>query len=199
MKIIKESDKNSAKIAASFLLQGKVVAIPTDTIYGLAVDAGNDGAVNELYWLKKRDNSKPIAIFVPNIATARKIVAFNQLAESIIAKYQDQPLTLILPRNKDSKTKLSPFLNHNDDFLGIRIVKYEFIVNLFQEISDDFILAVTSANISGQKEATNINQVAKYFANDLELLIDNCQNEKRFPSVVIKIIGDDYQILRGNI
>jgi L-threonylcarbamoyladenylate synthase len=198
MKIIKQSDKSSAKIAASLLSQGKVVAIPTDTVYGLAVNAASDIAVNKLYQLKKRDNNKPIAIFAPNVNEARKIVVFSQLAEKIIAKYGDHPLTLVLPKKEDSSYQLSPFLNRNDEFLGIRIVKYEFISRLFSEISklDNFLLAVTSANISDQKEATTINQVANYFANDLELLIDNCQNDQKLPSTVIKIIGNDYQILR---
>ncbi len=198
MKIIKQFDESSAKIAASLLSQDKVVAIPTDTVYGLAVNAASDIAVNKLYQLKKRDNNKPIAIFAPNVNEARKIVVFSQLAEKIIAKYGDHPLTLVLPKKEDSSYQLSPFLNRNDEFLGIRIVKYEFISRLFSEISklDNFLLAVTSANISDQKEATTINQVANYFANDLELLIDNCQNDQKLPSTVIKIIGNDYQILR---
>jgi L-threonylcarbamoyladenylate synthase len=198
MKIIKQSDKSSAKIAASLLLQDKVVAIPTDTIYGLAVNAASDIAVNKLYQLKKRDNNKPIAIFAPNVDEARKIVIFSQLAEKIITKYGDWPLTLVLPKKEDLGYKLSPFLNRNDEFLGVRIVKNEFISRLFSEISNlnNFLLAVTSANISNQKEATTINQVVNYFANDLELLIDNCQNHKKLPSTVIKIIGNDYQILR---
>jgi L-threonylcarbamoyladenylate synthase len=203
MKIIKQSDQSSAKIAASLLAEDKVVAIPTDTVYGLAVNAASDRAVNKLYQLKKRDSTKPIAIFAPDIDTARKIVVFSQLAEKIIAKYGDQPFTLVLPKRKDFakdfKFQLSPFLNQNDEFLGIRIVKNEFISRLFAEIFylGNFLLAVTSANISNQKDATSINQVANYFSNDLELLVDNCQNSQKLSSTVIKIIGNDYQILRA--
>lgn len=198
MKIIKQSDKFSAKIAASFLKLNKVVAIPTDTVYGLAVNAASDEAVNKLYCLKKRDNSKPIAIFVSDISKAREIVTFSCLAEKIIAKYGDFPLTLVLPRKKDSGLKLSAFLNQNDEFLGIRIVKHKFINALFEEMAlqGNFLLAVTSANISGQKDAKNVNQVANYFANNLELLVDDCCDSKKSPSTVIKIVDNDYQILR---
>lgn len=199
MKIISDFDPLSAATAASFLAEGKVVAIPTDTVYGLAVNAFDEKAVNRLYQLKNRDISKPIAVFVPGIARAHEIVVFSGLAEKIISKYSNESITLVLPQKKDRNSKLSPALNGNDRFLGIRIVKNDFIDRLFLEIAKygNFLLAVTSANISGKQDAINANEVANYFANDLELVIDNGKNEKKSPSTVIKVVDNDYLIIRS--
>ena len=72
MQIIKESDLNSVDLACDFLAAGKIIAFATDTVYGLAVDASNSNAVEALYKLKKRDEKKPIAIFVKDLEAAKK-------------------------------------------------------------------------------------------------------------------------------
>jgi L-threonylcarbamoyladenylate synthase len=195
MKVIKETDDLSAKIAANSLQAGEIIAIPTDTIYGLAVDASNDKAVKKIYELKKRSNSKPIAVFAANLKKAQQIVEFNSLAIALINKFPNQPLTLILPKKESPNYKLSPFLNLNDNFIGIRIVKHDFIVKLFKEF--DGFLAITSANISGQESAQCLSEVENYFSNDLNLIIQGAKSLTKSPSMVIKITDNNYQIIRG--
>ena len=64
MLVISQNDDRAINLAKKYLLAGKVIAIPTDTVYGLAVDASNVDAVNKLFMVKKRDLTKPIAIFL---------------------------------------------------------------------------------------------------------------------------------------
>jgi L-threonylcarbamoyladenylate synthase len=193
MKIINEKDSAAADIAADFLKAGKIISFATDTVYGVAVDASNEKAVASLYQLKNRDQKKPIAIFVKDIASAKKNFSFSKKAEEIAEKFLPGALTLVLPIRPETSLDLASNLNNNHDgFLGFRIVDTDFIKKLFEKF--DGILAVTSANLSGEKEAQNAQEVAKKFL-ELDLLIDG-EITSKTPSTVAKIIEDKITILR---
>ena len=150
MKIINEKDFAAVDIAADLLKAGKIISFPTDTVYGFAVDASNKEAVTNLYQLKNRDQKKPIAIFVKDIASAKKIFSFSKKAEEIAEKFLPGALTLVLPIKCGTSLELASNLNNNHDgFLGFRIVNTDFIKKLFEKL--DGIIAVTSANLSGEK------------------------------------------------
>ena len=131
MLIIKESDTNALELACESLRLGKIVSFTADTVYGLAVDASNSKAVEALFALKKRDPKKPIAIFVKDLASAKKIFSFDEVAEKFAEKFASESLTLILETKPESSALLAPNLNQNDEkFLGFRIVNRDFIKNL---------------------------------------------------------------------
>ncbi len=199
MQIIKESNPASVSQACKILRQGKVVSFPTDTVYGLAADASNFLAVEKIFKLKTRDPKKPIAIFVKDLAAARKIFLFDELAEKFAEKFSSQSLTLVLEMKPDISDKLSSNLNlNNEKFLGFRIVNHNFVKNLLAEF--DGILAVTSANPSGENAALSAEEVEKYFANsELDLLIDGGKSKNTTASTVIKITKEKAEILRGTV
>jgi hypothetical protein len=124
----------------------------TDTVYGVGVDASNFKAVEDLYKLKNRDKEKPIAIFVKDLAAAKKIFLFDELSEKIAKKFLPGSLTLVLQINHKSTYSLASNLNNNDDgFLGFRIIENNFIKNLLEKFNG--IIAVTSANLSNEQPA----------------------------------------------
>lgn len=195
MEIIKENDQTSVDIACTFLKAGKIISFATDTVYGVAVDASNELAIEKLYQIKNRDKNKPIAIFVKNLEIAKKIFYFDDLATKL-AKNLPGALTIILEKKSENILNLAPNLNQNGDkFLGFRIVEREFIKNLFNKF--DGVLAVTSANILGQKDATTYQEVKKYFENlKLDLLIIGENPNEKIASTVIKIQNNKAEILR---
>lgn len=193
MKIINEKDFAAVDIAADLLKAGKIISFPTDTVYGFAVDASNKEAVTNLYQLKNRDQKKPIAIFVKDIASAKKIFSFSKKAEEIAEKFLPGALTLVLPIKCGTSLELASNLNNNHDgFLGFRIVNTDFIKKLFEKF--DGIIAVTSANLSGEKEAHNVQEIVEKFL-ELDLLVDG-EIPSKIPSTVAKIIEDKITILR---
>jgi L-threonylcarbamoyladenylate synthase len=196
VKIINASEKNSIELACEFLKAGKIISFATDTVYGLAVDAANDKAVENLFKIKNRDEKKPIAIFVKDLATAKKIFIFDELSKKIAKKFLPGSLTLVLKTNSQNSQKLSSHLNqNNDNFLGFRIVDNQFVKNLLQKFGG--ILAVTSANPSNQKPAISADEVAKYFTkSNLDLLIDSGKSKWQEPSTVAKIADGEITILR---
>jgi L-threonylcarbamoyladenylate synthase len=193
MRIINEKDHDAANLANEFLRNGKVISFATDTIYGIAVDASNDRAVERLYQIKKRDEKKPIAIFVPNIETAEKIFIFDELAKEIAKEFLPGALTLVLETREEAEKILSKKLNSNGDkFIGFRIVDRIFIKNLFEKF--DGILAVSSANISGSTPAKNADEIEK-FLPEIDLLIVG-EVSGKIASTVAKIIDGKINIIR---
>jgi len=194
MQIIKESDHNALELACDFLRAGKIISFACDTVYGIAVDAGNFKAVENLYKLKNRAKNKPIAIFLKDLEVAKKIFSFDKTSTEIAEKYLPGSLTLVLKTNVEALSNLASNLNQNDDgFLGFRITNYKFVQDLLEKFGG--IIAVTSANLTNEKPAINAAEVEKYF-NDLNLLIDGGTCEKKVASTVAKISNNQIQILR---
>ncbi len=198
MQIIKESDPKSVHQACCVLQEGGVVSFPTDTVYGLAADATNFAAVEKIFKLKARDPKKPIAIFVKDLKTAEKIFLFDDLAKEFAKKFTSESLTLVLRINPKISNPLASNLNiNNDEFLGFRIVNHNFVQNLLSKFNG--ILAVTSANTSGQNAAISAKEVEEYFCDsDLDLLIDGEKSGSGSASSVIKINDGKFEILRSN-
>jgi L-threonylcarbamoyladenylate synthase len=190
--IISQYNQDAINFAFQKLQQQKIIAIPTDTIYGLAVDATNYKAVEKLYKLKKRDNNKPIAIFVQNLAMAKEIFAFNQLAEKIATLYMPGKITMILNVKKNN-FNLAKNLNYYHKTIGFRYVDSFFMQKLMHYYQKP--LAVTSANISGCEVAKSAQDIAKIFT-DLELIIDNEEVINNIASTVVEVVENNFKILR---
>lgn len=194
MKIIKELDLNSVEIACATLKAGGIISFATDTIYGVAADASNEKAVDKLYEIKKRDQKKPIAIFVKNLEKAQEIFNFDYLSTKLAKEFMPGAITLVLKTRNSAN--LAKNLNYNNDgFLGFRIVDREFITKLMNKFEGN--LAVTSANISKQKSSTTNEEVKNYFKNsNLDLLIEGKEPEHKVASTVIKVENGKPEILR---
>lgn len=194
MKIIKELDLNSVEIACATLKAGGIISFATDTIYGVAADASNEKAVDKLYEIKKRDQKKPIAIFVKNLEKAQEIFNFDYLSTKLAKEFMPGAITLVLKTRNSAN--LAKNLNYNNDgFIGFRIVDREFITKLMNKFEGN--LAVTSANISKQKSSTTNEEVKNYFKNsNLDLLIEGKEPEHKVASTVIKVENGKPEILR---
>lgn len=196
MKIVPENNPNAISLACQMLRQGEVISFATDTVYGFAVDASNEKAVEKLYALKNRDAKKPVAIFVKDISDAKKIFHFEDSAKKIAEKFLPGALTLVLQQNNSDFCQIAKNLNREaENFLGFRIVNRDFIMKLMAEFSG--ILAVTSANLSGAEPANNSAQIEKYFANsNLSLIVDGGELSSKAVSTVVKVIDNKIEILR---
>lgn len=199
MQIINQNNQEALALAAKMLRAGKAISFATDTVYGIAVDATKESAVELLYSLKKRDLKKPIAIFVRDILTAQKIFFFDEISKKIADKFFPGSLTLVLKQRPQSEIKIAKNLNSDvQNFLGFRIVNSDFVKKLMAEF--DGILAVTSANIAGEPSAVSAEEVKKYFANsNLSLIIDGGKLVEKNISTVVKVVDQKIQILRHGV
>lgn len=193
MLVVNQTEPNAVDLACEFLQQGKIISFPTDTVYAFAVDASNFKAVEALYRIKNRSEKKPIAIFVKDLTSAKKIFHFDEKSEEIATKFFPGALTMILETRPESSKILASNLNQNaDNSLGFRIVDSFFVRELFKKFCG--ILAVTSANISGENAARNAAEIKNNFAK-INLLIDGGESIQA-ASTVVKITNNQIKVLR---
>src|ERR1051326_7432209 len=99
----KSKHKEIIHACVQALKSGKVIAYPTDTSYGLAVDSNNLAAIKKLYRVKQRQSSKPVHVIVPSMAYGKKITRWNKIADKLIKKFWPGPLTLVLKLKVSAK------------------------------------------------------------------------------------------------
>jgi len=194
MQILKyfENKEKAAEILKEFVIQGKVVVVPTDTVYGLVCDATNAQAVKKLFEIKKREKEKPIGIFVRDLKMAKKFARIDKEKEKFLKKLGKDLSKVTLILRKREKIPVGTRTT-----IGIRIPDHPLIKNLFEKI--DFPLAQTSANISGMPATTKIKALLRQFKAqrikpDLVFDAGNLKNSK--PSTVVDLTGKELKILR---
>lgn len=150
LKIISEEEKHwlcggdrSVAMAAELLQQGKVIAVPTDTIYGLAALASSNWAIQCLYEIKKRDEQKPLAICLSNVTDVPMWGIVDELPPNLLQTLLPGPYTVILRRTP----ALNPALNPGIESVGIRVPNSHFIRSVTKIVGP---IALTSANVSSE-------------------------------------------------
>jgi len=186
MKVIKANDKDINKIVTA-LKNGAVLALPTDTVYGLVCDASSEKSVERIFEIKKRDKSKPLGIFVKDIRAAKNFAFINKDDESFL---KDNKITAIFKTKKENLSKLV----YKNGTIGIRIPDCKFLNLILEEFGSP--LAQTSANISGKPATTKVNDILEQFGKEDVIIIDGGDLKKSEPSRVIDLTKSNINILR---
>ncbi len=168
------------------LKAGNVVFIPTDTVYGLATII-DDVAISKIFALKKRDK-KPIAVLVDSLEQAKKIAEVNLVASFLSKKFHPGPLTIIMPK----RMEVSDFLTSGLNSVGIRIPKNKFLREVLKITGP---LAVTSANLSGDKPFASADEAMKVFKSEVKLYVQTKDTFSNEASTVIEL-EPELKILR---
>nr|CAD7427868.1 unnamed protein product [Timema monikensis] len=144
--------RESVLCAAQLISLGHVLAVPTDTVYGLACDAQNAAAVSQLYAIKGRTQDNPISICVGRIEAVKLWAEVDHLPPAILDSLLPGPVTLVFKRSG----RLNPLLNPHSSKVGVRIPESEFVRDLANcSVS---ALALTSANTSGQTSSLEVSE-----------------------------------------
>jgi L-threonylcarbamoyladenylate synthase len=177
--------------ALKVLGHGQVIAFPTETFYGLGADALNGRAVARVVALKGRDPNSPLPVIVANERMLRSIVTkVPALARRLIEQFWPGPMTLVLPGNPELP---KPLLNRNGG-VGVRISSNPIAQRLVSELGRP--LTATSANPSGQHPARSRQEVSRYFAAGVEVVVDGGRLRAKTGSTVVEIVGDQIRIIR---
>jgi L-threonylcarbamoyladenylate synthase len=165
MQIINIKDKKMFSAVIKALKNGKVIAFPTDTVYGLLTNAHNKTAVNKIFEIKKRVKNKYLSIFVKDIKTAKKIAKTDKQQEELINKSWPGQVTFILEKRK-RKNKMHGI---DEKKIALRVPNYKPLNDLLKKL--DFPVVQTSANISGQKYLKTGKEIAKILKH-IDLIVD---------------------------
>jgi tRNA threonylcarbamoyl adenosine modification protein (Sua5/YciO/YrdC/YwlC family) len=182
---------DALRYAAEKLLHGDVVAIPTDTVYGLAADPFNLSAVEEIYRVKGRPDERALPILVNSLDQAMLLARevprnFLRLAE----EFWPGALTLVV----DASHRLPLKVTANTGRIALRWPRSELVGRLIEEF--DGPLTGTSANLSGSPACTNAEQVLGQLGDRLKLILDAGATKSATPSTIVELHGDEWKILR---
>ncbi|MFA6587968.1 MAG: L-threonylcarbamoyladenylate synthase [Patescibacteria group bacterium] len=178
--------------ALKLLLLGGVVVYPTDTAYGLAVDASNEEAIGKIFIMKQRIQ-KPLPVLVENLKMAKKYVTIDIYVESLMKKYWPGAVTFILP----SKNVLPKSLTLGLLTLGVRQADQAVAQALIKGLSRP--ITTTSANISGAGVFYSGQEVARHFGKfqiKPDLILDAGDIPEEPPSTIVDLSQKPPKILR---
>ena len=186
--------------AASFIRQGKIVAIPTDTVYGLAVDFSNPRAMKRLYELKKRPLNKPFTIAVSSEESLERLTRdAGPLAYKLMEKFWPGPLTLVLKSagsigttNDEHSSTISGEPSRTT--IGLRLPNNRVALRIIEE--SGCAVALPSANYSGQKPACDAREVLSALKDSIDLIMDAGKVELGIESTVVDLSAAHFKILR---
>jgi L-threonylcarbamoyladenylate synthase len=174
------------------LRAGRLVAFPTETVYGLGGDATNDHAVAAIFAAKARPRFNPLIVHVRDLAGAERLAVFNSPARRAAARFWPGPMTLVLPRQADGG--LSLLASAGLDTVAIRVPDHPVAQALLREA--DRPIAAPSANRSGRVSPTQGAHVAEDLGDDVELILDDGPTPVGLESTVLDVSGEFPALLR---
>lgn len=177
--------------AAGFVLDGEVVAYPTETIYGLGANVFDKKAVKKIYDLKARDVGLPISILVANREMLGEVVtAIPERLDRLIQKFWPGPLTILF----EVKATFPKGLVTNTGKIGVRISSHPIVAALVSAVGKP--LTTTSANLSGFPPSLTVKHIQKYFGEKIPCIIDGGACESAKPSTVVDAGEETMRIIR---
>jgi len=187
--VIEQSNPQSEKLALEVLRAGGVIAIPTDTVYGIACLVNKRDSIRRLYAIKEREHVKAIPVLIGTIEQTSNIAAiFPPSAYALSQHFWPGALTLVLNKHPDLPFELTVYPT-----VGIRMPDHKWLRLLIQVCGP---LAATSANISNQPSLSNAQAVLEELDGRIDLLIDGGACAGGIPSTVIDCTVSPVKVLR---
>ncbi len=176
-------------IAMEELKKGSVIAVPTDTVYGIACLLENESAIHEIFRIKERDTTKAIPLLIGEyeqiICTTDGI---SESAQKLAKRFWPGPLTLVIPKRLELPEVLTPYPT-----VGVRMPAHTWLCQLIRNVG---VLAATSANISGGENPRTAQDVLRQLDGRIPLIIDGGACEGGIPSTVVDCSQEEITILR---
>ena len=177
---------------AVLLRAGRLVAFPTETVYGLGADATNERAVAAIFSAKGRPRFNPLIVHVSGVAEAEALAAFDDRARGAAARFWPGPLTLVLPRRSGSG--LSLLASAGLDTVAVRVPDHTIAQRLLRETGRP--IAAPSANRSGRVSPTEAAHVVDELGDHVALVLDGGRTPVGLESTVLDLSGEAPALLR---
>lgn len=187
-------DPVAIRYAAEFIRRGELVAIPTDTFYGIAADPFNLAAVEQIYRVKGRPETRALPILVNTTAQAISLsrdvpYTFHKLS----AKFWPGPLTLLVEASTGVPLKVTAHTGH----VALRWPKSPFVDALIGLVKGP--ITGTSGNISGQPACATAVELLEQMGDRLPLIIDGGETPGNLASTIVRLEGDDWAVMREGV
>jgi L-threonylcarbamoyladenylate synthase len=184
--------ENEISAAAEALRAGKLVAFPTETVYGLGADATNDKAVAQVYAVKGRPAFNPLITHVPDAETAFALGQFNDDARKLAVAFWPGPLSLVVPRQQDCPVSLLASAGLSS--IAIRIPSHPVALALLRAAAVPVV--APSANPSGKISPTTAEHVRRHLGGKVAAILDGGRCKVGVESTVVSFLKDGPKLLR---
>ena len=196
VKLTEDNLKDVAKEAGKLLKEGRLVAFPTDTVYGLGAVYSDRSAVNRIFEAKGRPENKPLSVLISDISQVYLLAGdIPDGAEKIMQEFWPGALTVIFRKNREAD--VPDEVTAGRDTIGIRMPDSEITINIIKEAGSP--LAAPSANISGKRSAAKASEVTEDLAGRIDMIIDGGDCSIGVSSTIIDMSRGDVSILREGI
>ena len=180
-----KSNQSNIKKAKKYLDKDYCIAVPTETVYGLAANAYSNSAVKKVFNLKKRPKNNPLIVHYLGINSLKKDCLLNANFIKLYKKFSPGPITYILRLKKDSK--ISKYVTNNKKNLAVRFPKHKLFKDLLKQL--DYPLAAPSANISTKVSAVQSNDVREEFGSKIKYILNGGRCAIGIESTIINLTG----------
>lgn len=191
--MLKTELQSRIETAAAILRKGGVVAIPTETVYGLAADAANPDAVKRIFKIKGRPADHPLIVHVADVSQldywARNV---PNTARLLAEHFWPGPLTLILSRSPH----VSDAVTGGQDTVGLRVPDHPIALALLRAMGANYGLAAPSANRYGRISPTTAQHVREELGDSVDMILDGGPCHVGLESTIVSCIGDAVTVLR---
>ena len=178
--------------AARLIGEGRLVAVPTETVYGLAADATDAEAVARIYEAKGRPSFNPLIVHVRDLGQAAEFAELGPQARALAERYWPGPLTLVVPLRKDSP--IAALVTAGLDTVAVRAPAHPAMRELLAAVGRP--LAAPSANASGRISPTRAEHVLASLGGRIPLIVDAGPTSHGLESTIVAATGDSLRLLR---
>ena len=185
-------DDEAVAEAARLILSGEPVAVPTETVYGLAADGTNAEAVARIYQAKGRPSFNPLIVHVPDLDTAERIGEFSRDALELAVRHWPGPLTLVVPLRENAG--IASLVTAGLPTIGIRVPAHPAMQALLRAVGRP--LAAPSANASGAISPTRAGHVLRSLGGRIPLIIDGGATQRGLESTIVAATDGRLRLLR---
>jgi protein-tyrosine phosphatase len=198
-----DDERDMVDRAVRALAEGKLVAFPTETVYGIAADASQETAVARLLQIKGRRPGQPLTLAVKNAAAAFDFCPdLSPVGRRLGRRCWPGPLTLVLSGSHPASQlgRFAPRVRQAvapADFVGLRVPDHRFLLETLQRLPAPVTL--TSANRSGQADAVSAEEVVEALGDDVDLVLSDGRSRYGQPSSVVRVQGCELEILRPGV
>jgi len=176
---------SNIKKAKKYLDQNKCVAVPTETVYGLAANAYSTTAVKKIFKLKKRPKSNPLIVHYSSLSELKKDCLINNNFLKLYRKFCPGPITFVLELKKNSK--ISKIVTNNNKTLAVRFPKHKILKNLLKILN--YPLAAPSANVSTRLSPVKAEHVKEEFGNKINYILDGGKSKVGIESSILSLVN----------
>jgi L-threonylcarbamoyladenylate synthase len=185
------ANKETLASAVEHVISGAVIAVPTDTVYGVVCRFDSEEAIDQLYWVKERPPQKALPVLLGDEGQLDRVIqaGLSPLAGQLIRQFWPGPLTIVLP----ALSHLPSILNSGGDTIAVRIPDHPFLRDLARQAGP---LASSSANRSGQPDCRTAQAVLDQLTGRVPLIVDGGETVHLLASTVLDLTGEEPLILR---